>query len=1727
VVQPKGIPPTGTQSDVAITAVQPPQKKGRGGVVTPTLRSSAGELLLPQFNGPVVNLVTPSQLRAGSNNVELTIVGSFFTPDTKISFDRGIAQVGKPQFVSSTEIKVKVNVPGNAPVGALNVTVKNSDKRIVMSQVNVMGARKVVTMPTAQMIAPKFTSIVNYYKEGVIYLEGPEWGTTYGGQDHMRTDHGLPLLDDDTEFTWGEANHGTADYFEIRFYARDGKTLLATRRIDGLDVPISTGAQNTTYHSVPTTFRPDPALVAELMNKLNQSSSGSYNANVGQTSVASGVNMGNANAAANGGSSTSVTNTRGMSVSDGDMQWEVAGFKTFTVPVQKGSPEKLVVASPVLLGQSQGGGAQVTQNAGNAIEVEISERWPLGKANAPSGLLTNRNFSKSKLQVVNIGAKAKVDSNGKPSPNVDPNNYPYDQFMLQGDFDFTKAPYALHPKQDHIPQTSGPQIITYLQDIRFDNVFVDWGDGTIEPIEALPVATNEMSWYRGTPLQMSMDMNGVVPAYTHKYSAIGTYNVRVFELAESDAQVIQAPTLAMALDEANSPYAAGAKLAGFTLRLHGIGSSGTGSGSGAVDPELATIISRGYLLYCAGITIVAREDLLATGPPNLDSIKISFQEPGELRSILPATINTSLDTSAAAALGQQGPGGEAKPGAPSGMRVNNEAAVVAATGPQTATVEKPAVVDYRNATVDKNLGAIGSQLPSHPWCSKCDESMIAKATLRYYGRGLVRFTWYIDNVPIRSEVLPVGPSEQRKNVPADGGGDPIYSTIKVNSPALNVASLGDHLLHVEAEVIPEMFNINPVLIHGAVMEAGRTFFSANKIREVSKSASVGESIAPLSRAQFSHVFLQAAQSRVNLTQKIGMLSPNRRAAPGVPSYISVQNALAPVAIQQPSLPKIKPYFVYSEREWFSIVASGVDPCTFLFPTKGGTFHVTGLQHHLTHNADGTYSGTGKLVLFLTDSPQSASQLSPISVKIDKWVVPDAQTVQSGSFDVSPGIQLPDLPAVTAKLDRVAGTVGAANDMQATLELALEDNTLRVPDGAQLPPTFTPQTAPITTAGDWYKSGIPMPEILIGWSAFKIKPDNGVAIDLSRSEGSPASQLCGYAPHGTEFVGIHLGNATITPYTMGLLPANGPQPQKQVSDWGVSGSGICGAMDMGAFNAPLMAGKVSFDSLHAQVQNGLFKALYKNLTVHVPWLEIDLKGDIPLQSGGGQQAAIQFNFPPLAPVTKAYQNTALTAKDFVFTLAQNLGWAVWSNTTYSFNAENKKFAVLPPLQVYYAMDGHPYFASGAKITEVPLSGASSLGDSPLDLVSVRIGAPQNSPDNHVLDFDFDTKVHLSTALPAADMHVNYAMLRTVSNADSTKANYSDWGPHNTPFKISLPFPPGDPSVNTTISPVYHGENDTTYEGNVDLALFGGPDLAAQFKLSYDPKTGDDYWIAKTAVPLAEGIPILPPFLTLYKIYGGMGHNVSKDLFLQENLDLSKVTYDANGGTVFSAGVRAGSSDSVGGNGGFVYTADGFLQVQIAGSASGARFDFPRGWLLSATHDGAGDFSGYIQYANKAFDGELDAHLNYLAGMVAVTGTSSLHFGNGIFQLNLGTHDAPISGTLLGYGADSYLMVGNETGPLKISAGGGEHFHLGVGDSSVASAYVDGFMDMGLTVQPSPPSIGGNFDAGVDAGVCIIGGCASAGVNAHVTASAPPVQVSAQASIDLPWPLPSVDFTVSLH
>ncbi|MGH9708256.1 MAG: hypothetical protein ACRD5R_15990, partial [Candidatus Acidiferrales bacterium] len=1119
------------------------------------------------------------------------------------------------------------------------------------------------------------------------------------------------------------------------------------------------------------------------------------------------------------------------------------------------------------------------------------------------------------------------------------------------------------------------------------------------------------------------------------------------------------------------------------------------SAPGSSGPSPSDVAKRAYMLYCNQIKVTAPEDLLADGPLHLVSIDAP-DFPGHDVQKIPSGVVMKGGVMHESVTG----------GAQQHPPVMTKAPTQISPGAPAANSGKPELKAANAVGLMGQPGASGP--PPVAICSACDESMVATTQLHFYGRGRVRVTWHLDNgtwpVGSSGEDSEIGPSDQRTNLTRQnaGSGQPKVSPpADFSSQALTLALSGekaDHVVSVEAQVIPEPPPQLGQMIAGTLREAvtGGATTQANTpgISTAAQTKNLLDSLAPPAGSGLPPL-------------KVGFLSPSNHVAPGMDP---VQYANGPLAKIVAIISIVEPndQHVVSGGQTYEVVASDPSqPCTFHFPVAGGGhFDVSGLQNHVTKSGN-TYSGTGNLIIHLATAP-GYTQYPPVQVQIKGWVVPDGENVQTGSFDVSPALTLDaDTPGLSGTVDRLQGTAGAsASDVvTATLSVTLTDKTVRLP-GSQQPQQWAGVAATLSPDGDWTKDDLTLPQSLLGWTAFTIQ-SNHVRLDLSHHDGDAAGATCG-GGSGTDWVGVRFVDAVIVPYTMDLVS----QLQKTVTDWGIVGGGICGFFSTGPFTANLGEGTVHFDSIQATAHNGTFSAQYNGMDVHVPWLNADLTGNPQLQAGGGQEAYITFPLSGTAAPLN-YPNITLKAANLQFTKAQNVGWGVQSDAQWAFSSQNKPFAGFTT-KMFFGMDGRGYFANGNATQDVHLGGSSTLGNTPLELISAHMTASAAGSD--ILDFQFQTNFQLSEVMPAVPVQVNYGITKS-------GATYSSTGPVNSPFTVEVAYPAGQPASDAKIHPVQGGANSQEYSGTVDLSQLGGPPVTGEFRLGY--QGGHDYWITRVTIGLgATGIPLIPvpPVMNLYAIRGGLGHNFPISAFKDAG-SLSSETPSMDGSFLFMAGLRVGMPDQ------FTYTLDGVLTIKATGQDAGARMDF-HAWLLTADTSGNGQFQGFFQYAGSNFDGRVWGHLDFLGGLASFDlGNSEnnaaidMHFGGGSWHIDAGKKEGPrIQAHFVVSGANAYFMLGSDTG---LAMGGGANFCLCIGDGSVASAYIKGDMDVGVQITPQP-HFSGDASASVSAGVCVSGVCVSAGLSAQVHLEALPLDMDASVTLGLPWPIGNVTFSAHL-
>lgn len=1659
-------PPVGVQGITVPGAAAPPSG-------LPGLRP-----IVPPLGGPVVGAdisqAIPNQWQAG-RKYTVTLWGQGFAQGMEMEPGAGVKLLSpgqKPTVLSANMAKVEIEVASDAAPGPRQLRLRTMPQQSwktatapawVMPPVQTYSGTFTGNLPTPQFLPIKRDIA---FKKGVIDLKTPTWQLASGELDK---DY-VSLLDDDVVFRWQEKNPGTADYYELRVLSMSGQVLITKR--------IETKWQGQ-HFPPPTYYQPDAAFLAALLNPQ-----------AGPAQIGSASKTAKASKSAYPG--TGQGGASGPHYPAGtDLLWEVAGYRVYNSdgvePLRRAE-----AAEPVRLAAAGGGtvsdvGASgVGKQAGQAkpepveLEVEISDRWPLKRPNRPNG------FGACPLDGQKSGLSLFNRDRGVGDTQVNAVNYIGDTLQLTGSVDLSASPYASHPQETQYAsptppsQSSQPGSMPFVDtdinkqvtDHRFTNLFVDWGDGVVEPMSfrAGEGTSDHGNMYGRGDVMSLPDAQAYSEAqqpgtsspypqfFTHVYADTDPHTIRVYQLAEGDVQHVNPAQL----DDAYS--GGGVSLYSRLLK------SGSSSAGNAKD-----IASRAYVLYCHEVQMEPYKDPVAYGPLQLKSVAIvGFGAP------------------------KAGEGGavrlSAKQGTLSASGAQSNAAKLAPKGQAKA-------VSRAEAGVVSGIKAVSDV---DAVCSGCNKAFTAHAVLDYLGdKGTIKTVWKVrmqSSGPHRGRTsvqsFPGVGGSNVPNSPARQGdphtwGEPQPGHFDLYSPPLPVDPASVYEVWVEVSVAPEQAD----------------YGLASAVRAVRQGLAPG-----------------ALGSVQPGGQRIGVLRPAKESIHGAPPVAYVSVAALSAVVNRPggqawgqaggmklqpgglagaaaSMLKMPPFFVSSKTKKYRVAAIDPSkPCQLAFAgVSGDRFDIYLDQQNLPETGGGQYSGTGTLDLKLVTGGGAAMAI-PATIDFQNWQVDLAGNVAAGTPLKRSLNRQVSVSGMVGRLTAIDGVAG--QKMDATLSLDAGDSEFRKPGGTE--PIHWQATAPLRASGDW-TAEVSVPEAALGWTGFKLVQANKAVLDISNGEGS-APAGCG---GGANWVGVRLGPAQVKLNTLDMATVQVP-----VDDWGISGGHLCGKLDDAndpkLKNLAIEKGTVTYDRIRFKADSQGMGANY-SFTAHLPWLNADLHADdVPLLPG---QTTFDFaGVKPAGDVVRDFGPMHFQVPAASFRFGQDSsGWRAIADPSIGFSAEGKPFmtgAVQVP-DMRFGMNGRAWFdAQGVASRDIPLSGTATLGKTEFDLNSVTLTGGSTGTDR--LGVAFHGKLALSKALPAADVQVDYRI---------SGDQYEGSGPFNAPFTVKTSLPLGQPTTEAAINPVYSPSSaGTRYYGAVDLGLFGGPPVKGEFLLGYQGST--DFWLTRVNIPLGEnGVNLYPPYVTLYQIRGGLGYHMALNAF-QDAGTLENAQTDSGQGVLFMVGLRVGSPDK------FAYMMDGDFTISPA--TAGGRMDF-HAWLLSAQQTGNGNFQGFFQYAGGNFDGRLWGHLGLLNDAVAFDmGDSAgnaavdMHFGGG-WYLYAGKNTGPrIKAKVLVGDTDSYMMLGSDVG---LMIGGAQHLHLGVGSSSVASAYVDGYMDMGLQVTPQPKLLG-DFGAGAEAGVCVVGGCESMGVTAAVHAEALPVLIKAHATVEFPWPLPDVSFDVHM-
>ena len=1658
----------------------------------------------------VLLAVSPARLFAGESYT-LTLRGLNLVPQLQVDFGAGIKANGGLRVQSPSLATLDVTVASNAAAGMRWLGLELPSALTPVRQdasVLVQG----MAVPS-HGFAPKPSECKppHVAHTGTIVLDGPLYSNK---TNDVNTVYSVPVLNDEIDLTWHEANAGLADRIEVRFYS--GSTLVATKVLTAKP-----------GYALPHDLKPDDSLIATLTQSVSGRATKVVNVNVPPSPAPQSIKW--------------------------DLTWQVVGFKTFYDSCASASAR---APDGMQLNRKQLG-------TGHEIEVEHSEAVPIKQAqtgdplldlpDAVTGLACNAPSTPHLATGARFGGRGGGSGGGGGSGSGPPPGgatrlllqdrdrqsqvngptqtagYVYDTWVLSGKLDLSGSPWSL-ATSGAVP-TNGPKAPSETETV--NNVYVDWGDGQIEPFRVswqgaycsgsgglnnpnqqgnqqapsqFPCLSNNTETSSATLFDLDHILNP--KDFGHPYDQPGSYDVRVYVLpSNTAAQQGALPT---------SVRAGAGGLYGHLLSR--VGQGGTAAGSSSAD-------ALAYMLFCQTVQIQNRTDPATNGPLQVKGIEI-----------------VGFPDAPATGIGHVGVarGGAAltTPGAKSASAAPPKVAKLpgAAATPASASTPKP--LEAATASGVRGVQGQGAGGQSIPQFNSCDANLVGGATLKFVGEGTARFTWYQDGKAIGSSDEPVGPSTartQQELAPPQatftGGPGPHLLTLVepyppivtdwpgIESPALSLAQqqIGRHELLVTAEVVQDTRPTGRVL--GALGEfAGMSVASAARGSAGTGGTASAKHIAGAAAAMTTSVpTTPAVSAALAGAPALGILGPPGAAAAGLPPIAWVGQApsgapgvglhlslggMAP--LKQPTYSNHPPDEVVSAPADYQMTAANPAlPCTFNFPVKGGgSFQIAGLQDggkSTVTSQNGSYSGSGTLQAWFADASGTGTQSQQVPIHFKGWTMQgDGVTVANGTFDESPPEHQMFMPGLKTTLARVSGTAG--DHVTAYLNASLTNTDIPVASGGPTP-SWKNVHATLSPQGDWISEELPMPGLLVYDSGFSLTAASAT-LDLSQSDGAAPDTTKCVGAGGRNWVGVLLNGAKLTAFNFALQKP----PTVDLNGWAIDGYGLCGQASFGPSGTlSVDQGTLGWTRIAAQATGGAFSATYSGLTVHVPWLNTDFtssQGTTLLKAGKGvAKGGIWLNLDTPSQVKLSEGPVTLTASHLSFgSLPSAGGWAARSDTRFDFSSQQGQFASGIVLNGFdYGMNGAGTFADGSSSRHINLSGQhGNIGGSTVDLesVDVQVGSTAGSTR---LAFAFDSKLTLSKTLPSADVPVNY----TISQTSQT---YTGNGPVTTPFDLDKPFPDANPSVHLHMRPTYVGgtasksKSGVLFSSNLDLGMFGGPPVSGQFVLGY--VGSDDYWIARALLDLGPtGLAVAPPVINLYKVGGGMGYNVSLASFQYQ--DLTQAVPQDDGTLLFDASLLIGSPDHT------EFGLSGDFVIKPGGQDPGGRMDY-HAWLLNPDWSGQSPIWGHFSFSGGVFDGTLNAQFNELGGQVAIDALNDaihMHVGGGQWYFHLGTQNNPLNGQLFFYHGQAWADIGSDGLGLGLIS----RIDLDAGDCNGACGYIHDDWTVTAAITTSPVSFSTSGNESFSVGACAGGFCLNANASAYVALSLPPPYLDFKFSI----------------
>ncbi len=900
--------------------------------------------------------------------------------------------------------------------------------------------------------------------------------------------------------------------------------------------------------------------------------------------------------------------------------------------------------------------------------------------------------------------------------------------------------------------------------------------------------------------------------------------------------------------------------------------------------------------------------------------------------------------------------------------------------------------------------------PQVPQVKDCSQGFTAQASLTYYGQGEVAWSWIVDGVEIPGGIRKIGPG---------GGAHSTATETLVSDPLPVVLTSESHTLSVKAWVVFDAHNdiLSKIALGPSpplqAMGSGMTTVS------LSKSLPGSGGSQPQIPAQFI-ALRPSTQAFASLGAVVTSSSPGSTGAKpfeggGIGQYsLSTSPAVYPVTISPSGLS------VGSTIVKYQVVAHNpATPCSLLFETAKGPFVVTDLGDDFLQQADGTYNGSGLLVVTLPEG-QSGTEKVLVPITFKGWTLAgdgDGRTVTRGTLEAHPNKDL-EVVGLKGKLADISGTADATLG-QVEITFRLEPASYSLLKGTAGSLVFEAK-GPLTPEGDFLAEGLTLPLADLGYSGYQISASRAV-LDLSREGGdAPDETACNSTGTGTQWTGLLLENGTLKTGNISLVPV--PLPNVPFKNWSVGPGGLSGRITGYPLNGsvPMGLATVKVSAFDFFVCGNDLDSTFTLTINNYPFVNGTLSGRTTIDIHGVSKDSIQ-----VPPVDKDFGTINYTSSSGSFGFDQNAGWRLILDGTFRFSAFGKScYDGLPLNGLQVLPTGELLLDGGAHSQHVPLGGSGHLGQSTVDVTGadvtiLGVGSKQ------ALGFNLAAGFHLSPTLSVTPSTIHYKLI-PVQGEDG---QFSAGDPAVDDLHIENHYPYNSAvNMSATVSYKDMGSGNTRFSGQAQLQLVLGT-VEAEFLLGY--QNGQDYWLTRVGYDLsASPVPILGYFLALYEVHGALGHNINFNQ-AAAGLPIDKIQPVFDGGYLFQAGCQVG--DYI--DGGWIYYFDGTFTVD---TKQGARID-AKGWLLTSDHSGSAPLNGTLQYAGSSFNASLSVGLSYLDGAVSINGTLSILIGNN-WHFWLGTDTQPISMHALVADCSGYLML--DDNGWRVGGGFGDHFHADV-------------------------------------------------------------------------------------